>query len=773
MKYYTKTNAVFLKTFIYNVLLVVITAVTFGYGSYKYFITDFNRDMLKVNDKLLAQIAREVEENVVEKVNRLSMDLIVPNYNNDLLFFFNNSVKGNHSKIYFIRDYLGNISSSYSDIVESIYVFYGASNMLISSRTGVCYFENVSSDLFYEDDLKLLGVSINENVVWVDMKSPLANLENNSFDLDCLTFVRFYPGSRSIHDNIGFIAIKINKHKLANIIRQYMPEELGSVFILDEGGNFIAGGPNEKLENENNYINRVISSKKDYEHFTIRINGAPSVISHLLLNYNGWRLVNIISEVKFYERLYSLRFILFMICIITIFTGFLIANYFAKITYKPLKMAVSKVKKLYDVPYRITRSERNEYTFLENAVMNLSIKVQDLKGVIDANLPLIKHNLILNLLSNSINSMSEYNEKLKMIGVSSNAPFYGLIIIQIPKVSMDKMSIENSQYVKYTIIEQIEKYSDGLNFIIAAELPDYKLAVLLNSHKWDNNVLENFCRQIYEYAIERFRFRLLFSINGFENDPLKLYLSYKETIGALKYAYYLPNSNILHVEKINKRENNNSIIPEEILDEFSRGLISLDINLSQESLLRLLKEVKEGLYSADHCNKRILDILYTFSNYCHIKNLSNEVCATENLYTEFYKLENVDLFYQWMLNNICVVIEHMKERSLHRAGEIVEKVKNYIRDNIGNDLSLNVLSKNVFLSPAYLSRIFKEETGINITEYINENRMNEAKELILNTDLNIEQIAKKTGYNSVNYFNNKFKETYGEPPKKYKYNRVL
>ena len=75
----------------------------------------------------------------------------------------------------------------------------------------------------------------------------------------------------------------------------------------------------------------------------------------------------------------------------------------------------------------------------------------------------------------------------------------------------------------------------------------------------------------------------------------------------------------------------------------------------------------------------------------------------------------------------------------------------------------------VFLSPSYLSWIFKKVTGKTILEYIIEMRLEMAKELILNRgDLNIEQVGKMVGFNSPAYFVQKFRETYGNIPKKYR-----
>lgn len=98
----------------------------------------------------------------------------------------------------------------------------------------------------------------------------------------------------------------------------------------------------------------------------------------------------------------------------------------------------------------------------------------------------------------------------------------------------------------------------------------------------------------------------------------------------------------------------------------------------------------------------------------------------------------------------------------------VAYVKRYIDDHCEEDLSLEMLGNVVHLHPAYLSKIFKEVSDVNISSYIADVKMQKAAELLEETDLKIQEVMKRLGYQKSQYFAGLFKEKYGMTPKEYR-----
>ncbi|QGQ94346.1 AraC family transcriptional regulator [Paenibacillus psychroresistens] len=90
--------------------------------------------------------------------------------------------------------------------------------------------------------------------------------------------------------------------------------------------------------------------------------------------------------------------------------------------------------------------------------------------------------------------------------------------------------------------------------------------------------------------------------------------------------------------------------------------------------------------------------------------------------------------------------------------DVVGRVNQYIQENIGGDLSLICLSEIVHLTPFYLSRLYKQQTGQSLTDYIMEEKLLKAKVLLLDTSKKIYQIGLELGFESAPYFNRLFKK---------------
>ena len=93
-----------------------------------------------------------------------------------------------------------------------------------------------------------------------------------------------------------------------------------------------------------------------------------------------------------------------------------------------------------------------------------------------------------------------------------------------------------------------------------------------------------------------------------------------------------------------------------------------------------------------------------------------------------------------------------------RLQKIMPEIIKYIENNYNSSLSLDELAQKSFYNPSYFSRVFKELYGKNLTEYIAEKRISEAVKLLENSNLTIEEICHKVGYNDKKHFYKMFRQ---------------
>ncbi|MFJ8247959.1 response regulator [Peribacillus asahii] len=103
----------------------------------------------------------------------------------------------------------------------------------------------------------------------------------------------------------------------------------------------------------------------------------------------------------------------------------------------------------------------------------------------------------------------------------------------------------------------------------------------------------------------------------------------------------------------------------------------------------------------------------------------------------------------------------------------IVKVKDYIEVNLHIELNLEKLSKLVHLNSQYLSRLFKQETGFTITQYITSRRLEKAKHYLVHTRKTVAEISEKCGFSDSNYFARVFRKYEGTTPTQYQQQAIV
>lgn len=106
--------------------------------------------------------------------------------------------------------------------------------------------------------------------------------------------------------------------------------------------------------------------------------------------------------------------------------------------------------------------------------------------------------------------------------------------------------------------------------------------------------------------------------------------------------------------------------------------------------------------------------------------------------------------------------------SINQNNISIKKAMVFIENNYSKQISLTDIADAVNLNSSYLSRLFKKETSLSVTEYLTQFRLEKAKELLKNSSLRLRDIAENVGFNDISYFSNTFKKYTGMSPTEYR-----
>lgn len=99
---------------------------------------------------------------------------------------------------------------------------------------------------------------------------------------------------------------------------------------------------------------------------------------------------------------------------------------------------------------------------------------------------------------------------------------------------------------------------------------------------------------------------------------------------------------------------------------------------------------------------------------------------------------------------------------------LIHFIHQYVTTNLDSDLSLTALATLVHHSPTYLSRLYRRTTGTMLSDYITNERMKKAKDLLEDTTMKIQEIAVASGYEAPSQFNRSFKRIFQMTPQEYR-----
>lgn len=132
------------------------------------------------------------------------------------------------------------------------------------------------------------------------------------------------------------------------------------------------------------------------------------------------------------------------------------------------------------------------------------------------------------------------------------------------------------------------------------------------------------------------------------------------------------------------------------------------------------------------------------------------------------RMRNIEELCYWLSGVMNRYMDSMFGYADARHANIIHRCIQYVGTNYGGKITLEQVARMVYLSPPYLSRIFKKETGITFNEHLNSVRISKAKELLRHPDLRLTDIALLVGYEDQSYFTKVFKRLAGSSPSQYR-----
>ena len=272
------------------------------------------------------------------------------------------------------------------------------------------------------------------------------------------------------------------------------------------------------------------------------------------------------------------------------------------------------------------------------------------------------------------------------------------------------------------------------------------------------------CKEIEYLFQEQYGKQLDIGISAHHSTAKHFSKAASEAITALSLNFYSAS----HIIAFSRDYiANRNIFPVDIsvrLHEYETAILQLNFKAAKDVVSTLFSNLQSN-FTDEASVKNICTQIYLISYRL--------VMSTYNLPMDekYVKMltESSDIFQlKSIVSDMINDLQIQLTQSVKKYSSFIEESLNYIKEHLEDDLSLEQIAQHIHINESYFSRTFKKECGNSVISYINNLRINKAKELLATSNLKTFEISEAVGIHDPAYFSVLFKKNTGMSPKAYR-----
>ncbi|NLM74699.1 MAG: response regulator [Clostridiaceae bacterium] len=383
---------------------------------------------------------------------------------------------------------------------------------------------------------------------------------------------------------------------------------------------------------------------------------------------------------------------------------------------------------------------------------------------------LLRSQFLSRLLDNKLRNRSTFfNECSKYeINLTETPCCTAIIRIEDKHELYTKLSNEEFDFVLLQITETIKGMEGpGLPFEIVMKNDDI---VIISSHKeLETTSFKEFIIQIFDELTYNYDYNFIAGIGKIAPSPLQSHKSYREALAALESCIFLSDKKIAVFDDQMSEENILHLYPSQDEEKIFEAIETGDFALAEKSVTGFFENFEHVNIRDSYYIKKIgVLLLNNITNFCTRKNIDSQNLQTLILksYDEITETKDLKTLSLKIANIVENIIKEIHDDA--PLNRFIQKALDYIHKNYHKNISLKTMAEELYISPAYLSFLFKQEMKTNLIDYLNSYRIEMAKELLKDVHLKNYEVAYKVGFQDEKYFCKIFKKYTGLTASQYR-----
>ncbi|MCM3175168.1 AraC family transcriptional regulator [Paenibacillus sp. MER 99-2] len=758
-------------------LIASIPGLITGIVMYGLVVNQMEKEFNQMHQNQIENRARNVDDQLAYLEMTLSHWAFEPRFGNALRTL---------DFVYFFKET--------QEIVTTLYVLQGSHPLIQSAQLYLkepqpIVFNREYNELQDESQIEAYDryLSMGNHVYWTDWISGQQDtgqsLTSNPSLLhtgssDALVLVHKIPGE-SVKP-FGALIITLDNSKIASLLKTLTPYDEGLTFLMDAEGNTLitgntdAGAKDSAFEQQ---LKDAVALHKDshsflfkYEDQTYSVSsGSLSRIDADWTYVSAAPLTSVTSPVKLVSK------IIVMASIGSLVLGLLLSWFASRRIYSPVARMVHLL-----TPGRNEAStdvKLDEFQLLEQHWNELTSDRLTAHRQLQEQLPHLRDSFVLQLVQGHLNAYNEQDLRRRMTNLGFEVEGQQFLLLQmyfIGHVTLrERFGSRDTGLITFAAVNIIEEVAKGyfsqvsvMNFhdlssamlIIAPEKDSLKPQALL----WGEELMEVIHRTL--------KMQVTVVVSRPAATLQELPGLFVEMEQAVVYRSVEVGSQILDLDDEQCfSQVEGATYPLGLERDFIQALRLGKRDEAERGMEQFLTEVTRTDSTEFQVQQMMLQLLGSIQHVMlQTGVIPYQLFGGCNMYERLSSIREPAQMMQWMKEKVIrPYMQEIELRSQEPLKQVVERTMQYIDDNYSNDISLEACADLEQMTPYALSKAFKQISGMNFIDYLTQVRMENAKKLLRETSMRINDVASAVGYQH-SYFNRIFKKQEGSTPSQYR-----
>jgi two-component system response regulator YesN len=595
-----------------------------------------------------------------------------------------------------------------------------------------------------------------------------SGLPGNPDSYQSVYFIKKYPFN-AVNPS-GIICVVLS----TDVVKEFdasLNLEFGNAFIVDKDATIIVDRDRNRLGSsvaDEPHLNMMLETTDSSGQYVTARDGETVTVTYRKSAYNGWNYILVTSNKQVNEQNKIIGWITLLVCVGILLLTLLIAWFGSRKMYRPIRSLYSA---LANIPVSDMEEnaagelqvigERVNYLIRNQSLINIELKEQQVQ---------LKEFFMQKLFSGTIQP-ADFEEKLGLYGLERAWPAMCIVAVQIDTLKDTRYEEQNRDLLMFAISNIVGELVLPEQRLVPVIKSDCQVTLIGSAQEGFKEQIFSLCGEIQKAIVQYLGIKVSFGISRPFGSFAETQQALHEALTSLKYRIGLGQESILFIEDVQPQKSTLNKYPfageQALMDAIRAG--------NEEQAELTLKQFIAELFRPHPQPRdyqltllRLLTDLLKFGQELSIP--MDRIAADEaTLIQSLFKLRTVKEIEHWFWT--IFVLPYIQELGTRRDSQfkhISEAVIDMIRREFDSVITLEECASRINYHPHYVSRVFRQETGINFGEYLTQYRIEMAKKWLKETDLKIVEIAERLQYyNSANFIRS-FRKTVGMTPGQYR-----